>query len=116
MENWRETMRKFIVFIILLFWPCIVQAGHYHWVENGIHYFSNCQKPPGERGSFTLDRNMIQEAPKTILEKKEDAIQETIKKIEDRNDKVEEIKKAYFQPGADKLKNIMEMITPEAIE
>ena len=31
-------MRKFIVFIILLFWPCIVQAGHYHWVENGIHY------------------------------------------------------------------------------
>jgi len=105
-------MKKFIVFILLLFWPCIVQAGYYHWVENGVHYFSNCQKPPGKRGSFTLDGTMVQTTPKTKSEKKEDEIQEIITKIEDRNDKVEEIKKTYLQPSVNILKNIMKIVTP----
>ncbi|MBT7259691.1 MAG: hypothetical protein HN888_01075 [Desulfobacula sp.] len=109
-------MKKFIVFILLLFWPCIVQAGYYHWTENGIHYFSNCQKPPGERGSFTLGGSRVQTTPKTKSEKKEAETQEIITKIEDRNDKVEEIKKTYFQPSVDALKNIMKMVTPATPE
>ncbi len=106
-------MKKFIVLILLLFWPCMVQAGYYHWVENGVHYFSNCQKPPGERGSFTLDGTMVQTTPKTKIERKEAEIQEIITKIEERNDKVEEIKKTYFKPGTDTLKNIMKIIKPK---
>ncbi|MBU0465165.1 MAG: hypothetical protein KKD21_07575 [Proteobacteria bacterium] len=47
---------------------------------------------------------------------KQSEIRDTIKKIEDRNDKVKAIKETYFQPGADTLKNIMQLILPATSE
>ncbi len=105
--------------MVLSFLPCIVYASHYQWIENGIHHFSNCQKPPEQRGNFTFTGRPAevslpegQITPETYTEKKEAAIEETIKKIQDRNDKVEAIKETYFQPGTDVLKNLMQIILP----
>ncbi len=90
----------------------MAQAKHYQWVENGIHHFSNCQKPPGQRGIFTLTEK--QPAPVNKAEKQESPINETIKKLEKRNDKVEALKETYIKPGADAVKNIMQLILPES--
>ena len=66
----------------------------------------------GKEAVFALDGTVVQTTPKTKSEKKEAEIQEIITKIEDRNDKVEEIKKTYFQPSVNTLKNIIKMVTP----
>lgn len=104
-------MKKLIIFIFLCSLPCIAQAKHYQWVENGIHHFSNCQKPPGQRGIFTLTEK--QAAPATQSEKQEVEINDTIKKIEARDARVETLKQTYLKPGADAVKNIMQLVLPK---
>ncbi|GEM_PF-652588 len=103
-------MKKFIVFMFLLFIPCIVNAEYYHWIEQGVHNFSNCQKPPGVRGSFNILGSSAQTTPKTKAEKKETEISDVIKKIEDRNDKVKAIQEKYLQPGTDTLNTIIKLV------
>ena len=105
-------MKKLIIFILLSLLPCMAQAKHYQWVENGIHHFSNCKKPPGQRGIFTLTEK--QPDPVTKAEEKEAEINETIKKIEKRNDKVETLKETYLKPGSEAVKNIIQLILPES--
>ena len=90
----------------------MAQAKHYQWVENGIHHFSNCKKPPDQRGIFTLTEK--QPAPATKAEEQESEINETIKKIEERNDKVETLKETYIKPGVEAVKNIIQLILPES--
>ena len=108
-----------LIFLLFLI-PGISQAGeHYHWIDkDGVQCFSNYLKPPQQRGNFTFGGSLpeTQTTPLTKTEKKEDEIREILKKIEDRNDKVEAIKETYFQPGADKLKNIMQLILPASPE
>jgi len=113
MDKKREQriMKKLIIFILLSLLPCMAHAKHYQWVENGIHHFSNFQKPPGQRGVFTLTQ---QPPPAPVAEKKEAQIDETIKEIEARDDKVEALKETYLKPGAEAVKNILQLILPES--
>jgi hypothetical protein len=114
-------MKKIIIFIVLFFSPCTAYTEHYQWIENGIHHFSNCRQPPEQRGNFTFQGSRAeaglpgeQTTPEANIEKKEAELSGIIKKIEDRNNKVKAIKETYFQPGTDILKNLKQLILPEA--
>ena len=62
-------MKKINIYIFLFFFPCILYAQSYHWVENGIHYFSNFQTPPAQKdeivpGTITKDLSAAKEKDK----------------------------------------------------
>lgn len=109
----RTAMKKLIIFILLSALPCIAQAEHYQWVENGIHHFSNCRKPPGQRGVYLLTEKPPP-PPMPTAKEKEAEINETIEKIEARNEKVETLKQTYLKPGMDAVNKMMKLISPES--
>jgi hypothetical protein len=67
-------MKKIIIIIFLSFFTCIVYAEHYHWVEKGVHHFSNYQGPPDQKDEIVTVTNIkksfvVTKKPRVKLEK-----------------------------------------------
>mgnify|MGYP003980354847 CR=1 FL=1 len=52
-----QIFKKIYLGLFFFFFPCIVSAQSYHWIENGVHHFSNFQKLPVQKNKSVSDNN-----------------------------------------------------------